>query len=115
MIENVHRLLRELELESQAGYGYLNLSHRPVTVRCHWPHLPALPATRSRSPSRVSTVTVTDSNSNIESESASQYAQAAQRLRGDDSGGRGLRQQPARGAAAAAAPGDRVSGPAAWV
>ena len=114
MIENVHRLLRELELESQAGYGYLNLSHRPVTVRCHWPHLPgpALPASRSRvSP----TVTVTDSNSNIESESASQYAQAAQRLRGDDSGGRGLRQQPARGAAAAAAPGDRVSGPAAWV
>ena len=60
-------------------------------------------------------MTVTDSNSNIESESASQYAQAAQRLRGDDSGGRGLRQQPARGAAAAAAPGDRVSGPAAWV
>jgi len=46
--------------------------------------------------------TVTDSNSNIESESVSQYAQAAQRLRGDDSGGRGLprRQQPARGAAA---------------
>ena len=62
-------------------------------------------------------MTVTDSNSNIESESASQYAQAAQLLRGDDSGGRGLRQQPARGAAAAAAaaPGDRVSGPAAWV
>ena len=46
--------------------------------------------------SRVSTVTMTDSNSNIESESVSQYAQAAQRLRGDDSCGRGLRQLPGR-------------------
>jgi len=41
-------------------------------------------------------VTMTDSNSNIESESVSQYAQAAQRLRGDDSCGRGLRQLPGR-------------------
>ena len=39
---------------------------------------------------------MTDSNSNIESESVSQYAQAAQRLRGDDSCGRGLRQLPGR-------------------
>ena len=78
-------MLRELELESQAGYGYLNLSHRASHRRYG-----------------VTGHTVTDSNSNIESESVSQYAQAAQRLRGDDSGGRGLprRQQPARGAAA---------------
>jgi len=39
---------------------------------------------------------MTDSNSNIESESVSQYAQAAQRLRGDDSCGRGLRQLTGR-------------------
>ena len=51
-----------------------------------------LAVTVTPSRSRVSTVTMTDSNSNIESESVSQYAQAAQRLRGDDSCGRGLRQ-----------------------
>ena len=88
----------------------MSLATPPLASQAAIGHSPVTP-----SRSRVSTVTVTDSNSNIESESVSQYAQAAQRLRGDDSGGRGLRQQPARGAAAAAAPGDWVSGPAAWV